>query len=159
MARRRVVEETKAEETEDEKEARYDREEREAIQDEPKDEKPARRRAAIDPEPEREVSKTFGRSTEHLPPASPLAGESGPLAGVLAGQEVTVVWGEELFSPQQFHTFKVGPFTATTRVLPGETFEKAAERAMGDLRLFAEKEREKKRASYLRMVETTSKRG
>jgi hypothetical protein len=70
--------------------------------------------------------------------------------GALAGQSVTVVWGKELYSPRQFHTYEVGPFTATTAVLPGETIAGAAARAMGDLRQFAEQERERKRADYER---------
>lgn len=76
----------------------------------------------------------------------------GPMNGALAGQTVTVVWGKELYSPKQFHTYEVGPFTATTTVIPGETFERAAERAMEDLRRFADAERERKRAAYLKAV-------
>jgi hypothetical protein len=75
------------------------------------------------------------------------------------GSEVTVVWGKELFSPASFHTFEVGPFSATVAVLEGETFSMAADRAMRDLRGWAEAERDRKKASYLRMVESTSKRG
>jgi len=70
-----------------------------------------------------------------------------------AGQEVTVNWGEETFSPKQFHTFRVGPFTATTRTLPGETVAMAAERAMSALRVWAEAERVKKRDSFMKMIE------
>lgn len=159
MARRRVADEADA------TEKKYEQEEREAIQDETlnkREEAPVRRRAVAE-STSKEVEKSdIDFRPPNDSPRSPEAGDKPFVVNntaVLSGNEVTVVWGKELFSPASFHTFEVGPFTATTRVIPGETFSVAAERAMEDLRRFAEKERERKKASYLRMVETTSKRG
>jgi len=169
MARRRAVEETtETQSAADRDQAEHhDREERKAIQEEP------RRRVESDEGPrggarlengtpmerqsEEDIRRIQNEAIERSRSAkSGAKDDTGILAG--AGQEVTVYWGEEIFSPQQFHTFKVGPFSATTRVLVGETFANAAARAMSDLRTFAESERDRKRASYLRMVESTSKR-
>ena len=68
------------------------------------------------------------------------------------GDTVTVVWGKELFSQRQFHTIEVGPFTATTTLLPEETLSMAADRAMRELRGWAEHERERKIEEYKRIV-------
>ena len=43
-----------------------------------------------------------------------------------AGDEVVeVTWGEELFQPVQYNSFRVGPFKASTIVRKGETVAKA----------------------------------
>lgn len=42
---------------------------------------------------------------------------------------VTVTWGEAVVSPKQYHSYRVGPFTATETVAPGETIDAALERA------------------------------
>lgn len=63
-------------------------------------------------------------------------------------ETVTVSWGEELFSPKQFHTVKIGPFHSTTAVRQGETHAQAMARAMKELTAFAEGERVRKRASF-----------
>jgi hypothetical protein len=49
------------------------------------------------------------------------------------GEEITVTWAEERFSPVQYNSFGVGPFTYTTRVRPGETFDDAFRRAHAKL--------------------------
>jgi hypothetical protein len=43
--------------------------------------------------------------------------------------EVTVTYGAQKFSPIQFHTLDIGPFTMTTPVGPNETPEEAFGRA------------------------------
>ena len=75
-----------------------------------------------------------------------------------SAETVTVVWGEELFSPQRFHTFTAGPFTATGRVREGETTTMAMARLLGEVTVVAEQERARKIASYMRMVESTQAR-
>lgn len=42
---------------------------------------------------------------------------------------VTVTWGEAVVSPKQYHSYRVGPFSATVTVGDGETVEQAMERA------------------------------
>ena len=80
-----------------------------------------------------------------------------------SGSTVTVVWGEEKFTPvpNSYSTFTVGPFSVTTNVQPGETFESARERAMKGLREQAETERQRKCESFLsalkRMVDGARK--
>lgn len=74
------------------------------------------------------------------------------------GQEITVVWGEETYTPTQFHSFRVGPFTAIGHVAPGETYGAAMARVMSDLRAFGDAERERKKDGYLKMAASISKR-
>lgn len=47
----------------------------------------------------------------------------------IESEEITVTQGEQVFSPVQFNSFRVGPFTYKTIVLPGETREEAFDRA------------------------------
>lgn len=42
---------------------------------------------------------------------------------------VTVTWGEAVVSPKQYHSYRVGPFSATETVAPGESIEDALARA------------------------------
>ncbi len=46
-------------------------------------------------------------------------------AGADEGETVTVTWAEERFCPVPYQSFGVGPFTYTTKVKPGETFDEA----------------------------------
>lgn len=103
----------------------------------PDESAPARRLAIVKPLPD-----------DDGPPVLPL-----PRAVAEPGTQVTVTWGKELFSPKQFHTFEVGPFVAVVTTRPGESIAQASERAMADLAAYAEKERDRKRASYERACE------
>lgn len=51
----------------------------------------------------------------------------------MAGDLITVTWGEEKFSPVQYHSFAVGPFSITSKLLPGETYEMAYTRLWNHL--------------------------
>lgn len=65
------------------------------------------------------------------------------------GQMVTVTAAEEIFTPRQYHTYKVGPFTASAYVLEGETIAQATRRVLEQLeQVFAEAHAQKK-AAYL----------
>jgi hypothetical protein len=87
------------------------------------------------------------------PPKAKDPPRPGDLAyGSAEGDEVRVVWGNELFSPKQFHTFTVGPFELTTKVRRGETPAQAMARATAQLAEFAQAEHERKRTIYLRNV-------
>lgn len=72
---------------------------------------------------------------------------AGPDATIL-----TVTWGKEGFSPIQFHTFEVGPYTASTTIRPGETMGQAAERLRRQLAGLVEAEFPRKLEEYLRRV-------
>lgn len=80
-----------------------------------------------------------------------LAGERAfaAAAGAEVGQPVEVTWGEELFQPVQFNTFRVGPFKATTVVRPGETVAAALARLHAEIDEAAKKIRAQKVADYL----------
>jgi hypothetical protein len=41
------------------------------------------------------------------------------------GEEITVVWGEEKYSPKPYMNFAVGPIYAKTKLRPGETADEA----------------------------------
>lgn len=50
---------------------------------------------------------------------------------------VTVTWGESVSTPLQYHSYRVGPFSATVSVEDGETIEHALERAQRALNAHA----------------------
>jgi len=68
----------------------------------------------------------------------------GPPEVYAAGDVLTVTWGKETFRPLQYHVLDLGPFSATTRVRPGETMQSAAERAFAELEAIATAEFERK---------------
>lgn len=43
---------------------------------------------------------------------------------------MTATWGREVFTPVKFHTFEVGPFSATVVVRKGESGSAAFDRAL-----------------------------
>jgi hypothetical protein len=86
--------------------------------------------------------------------ASPGSSPTVPRGTVGAPETITVTWGQETFTPKQFHTFHVGPFVATGAIRPDETRAQAMERLYEDLRLFAEKERERKVRAFLDAIGT-----
>lgn len=67
----------------------------------------------------------------------------------LSVETVSATWGEELYTPKQFNSFRVGPFSGTTTVRPGETRAQAAGRLMLDLETLATEAFETKRAGYM----------
>ena len=69
---------------------------------------------------------------------------------------LTVTWGKELFSPRQFHTFEVGPFSMTVAVKPGQTRSDAFSEAYALLDLIAKEERERKRVAYMAALSSMS---
>lgn len=83
------------------------------------------------------------RSARFTPPSAPsqLGDE---------GEEVTCTKGEEMYGkPGQFSTYRVGPFSGTTRVRPGETRAQARRRLMDELNAFADEERETVKKKFL----------
>lgn len=75
---------------------------------------------------------------------------SGPSQLGDEGDEVTCTKGEEMYGkPGQFSTYRVGPFTETTRVRPGETREQARKRLMDSLHAFFDAEREIAKKKFL----------
>lgn len=50
---------------------------------------------------------------------------------------VTATWGEATVSPKQYHTYRVGPFSATDSVRDGETVDQALERVQKALNAHA----------------------
>lgn len=65
------------------------------------------------------------------------------------GETVAVTWGEELYSPQQFFTFRVGPFSSSTKVRRNESRAQAGERIMRQLEVLAADERVTKMKIFL----------
>lgn len=62
---------------------------------------------------------------------------------------VTVTWGEEIFQPVSFNTFRVGPFVATATVLAGESVGKTIARLYAELAEIARGVRAAKTTEYL----------
>ncbi len=69
-------------------------------------------------------------------------------------ESITVVWGEEVFSPVQYNSFRVGPFTYTVTQRFGESLEKAVKRANDFLEKHADKMFVAKRNAYLARLKT-----
>ena len=63
--------------------------------------------------------------------------------------ELTVTWGEELYAPVQYHSFRVGDLSLKFNVEAGETIEQAHERALGILRSLAAKQYVAQRDAFL----------
>lgn len=61
---------------------------------------------------------------------------------------VTVTWGEEVFTPVPYNTFKVGPFTATTDVRAEETISDASDRLYKELSVVAARARDAKAIEF-----------
>jgi hypothetical protein len=68
------------------------------------------------------------------------------------GSIVEATWGEELFQPLQFNTFRVGPFKASTVVRDGETIANAMIRLHRELDSAAAQIRTHKIDGYLRAL-------
>lgn len=67
----------------------------------------------------------------------------------VAGTTVAVTWAEEQYQPVQFNTFRVGPFSATAVVRPGESVAQATCRLHAELDVAAGQIRDQKVADYL----------
>jgi hypothetical protein len=76
----------------------------------------------------------------------------------LLGERVTVVYGRELFSPKQFNTFEIGPFTYEVTVRTGETLESAMARGYEELRKFAAIEFKRKATDFLERLKNLGER-
>lgn len=94
-------------------------------------------RAAHVPEPK---VRTGGLLTDTRYPA--------PTASPASPETITVTWGEELFTPVQFCSFRVGPYSAMTTLRVGESREQAGDRLMRELEKIASKERDIKIRVY-----------
>lgn len=65
-----------------------------------------------------------------------------------AGEEVTVTWAEEMIQVVSFCHYRHGPFSATSRIRPGETRALACARVYAELADFAESSRIDKHNAY-----------
>jgi hypothetical protein len=75
------------------------------------------------------------------------AGEEAFVAA--AGERVEVTWGDELFQPVKFNGIRVGPFTASTIVRPGESIAAATVRLHREIAAAAQQIFEEKSRAYL----------
>ncbi len=113
----------------------------------PETKQPTREQAQTQPEPRKDEPRPGGGSR--------FAHSSGSTRDVAApnpddvGETVSATWGEELYSPQQFCTFRVGSFTRTTKIREGETALDAKRRIYAEMRQMAEDERHEKMSIYL----------
>jgi len=87
----------------------------------------------------------FPRLAKELEKPNPFA----PLtASKDLGEEVSATWGEEVFSPVQYNSFRVGPFSSTTHVRAGETRVDALARLNRDLAAVADAEFTRKKKAF-----------
>jgi hypothetical protein len=94
----------------------------------------------------------FGNTTpkQEAAPAPRVVERRGGVDLSTFGEEVTVTKGEEMYGKSgQFSTYRVGPFSMTTKVLPDETRPQAMRRAMNELNAFADEERENVKQRFL----------
>lgn len=90
-----------------------------------------------------------GRNTRREEPPTHVTNNVSVAA---SGETVDVTFGEELYTPQQYFSFRVGPYRGTTTVRPGETRVQAGERLYAELSALADKERTKKMNVFLDSV-------
>lgn len=64
-------------------------------------------------------------------------------------QRISVTWGEELYAPVQYNSFRNGAMTIELDVVPPETVEQAHERALGILRGLSKKQFAAQRDAFL----------
>lgn len=64
-------------------------------------------------------------------------------------QTVTLTWSEELYTPKQYQSFRVGPFSRTLIIEEDEDAMEVMDRAYKEMEVFAKKITERKRAAYL----------
>ena len=64
-------------------------------------------------------------------------------------ERVEVTWGDELFQPLRFNGMRVGPFSASTIVRPGESVAAATVRLHREIAAAAEVITEEKSSEYL----------
>lgn len=67
---------------------------------------------------------------------------------------ITVTWSEEVYTPRQYQSFRVGPFSRTIVVKANEDAMEVMDRAYRELEAFALKVRDRKRANYLESLKT-----
>jgi hypothetical protein len=79
--------------------------------------------------------------------AQPQRVAPGPAVDV--GDTITVVWGEEKFSPVQYNSFAVGGSSVTVRVRQGESPKQAHDRAWRMLESMAADEVKAKTAGFV----------
>lgn len=95
------------------------------------------------------VAENTPKNREVIERAVAAISKPAPVVNVASAPEtVTVTWGEELFTPVQFCSFRVGPYSAATTLRPGESREQAADRLMRELERIAAKERDIKIRVY-----------
>lgn len=105
------------------------------------------------PTPEEARGKTVGVDMASGPDRTvQWHGSSGVVAVQDVGEEVTFVYGKEMYRVTEFCTFDVGPFSATTKIRSGETRIDALLRLRAELEAAAEVERAKKRDGYIQTL-------
>jgi hypothetical protein len=72
----------------------------------------------------------------------------------MVGDEVEVTYGEELFTPAPYHSFRVGPFWAKTHTRVGESRTEAIARLHAELEMAASEQREQRYRQYKAAVRT-----
>jgi hypothetical protein len=84
--------------------------------------------------------------------------KSGVSFAARVGSKFTVTYGEMQFSPKQYHSFRVGPFTVEGVVGPDETLQTAMARAYEQLEMFAMIEFKRATEDYITKLEQLAKR-
>lgn len=92
-----------------------------------------------------------------------LASDVGPNVFPSAdiGEEVTVTWGADKYSPKQFNTIETPSFSRTTKVRPGETATDAMRRCYNEIKALAQESFDDKfrmfAKNYMRFAKQTDK--
>lgn len=100
------------------------------------------------------VERTQARSAATVPaPRQSRSEDTAKISDEDVGEAVSATWGEELYTPQQFFTFRVGPFSRHTKIRKGETALMAKQRVEQELEQMAAAERTKKMTIFLDTME------
>lgn len=94
-------------------------------------------------------------SSEGSSPAQPTAERPVDWTGA----SVTVTYGEEVFSPVQYQSFRVGPFSITRTVRSDETAESVYASIEEELQQMSNRQFELRLRSFKERIEKTSGKG
>ncbi len=105
-------------------------------------------------EREKEISRLQNDAVERTRArVEPPGGSSSNVAPMASpedvGEPVSATWGEEFYTPQQFFTFRIGPFSRQSKIRAGETAVTAKARLTAEMAQMAVDERKQKMTIFL----------
>ena len=95
-----------------------------------------------------------GQGTQEQPEQT--EDEAHPSSAPVRFKQIVVTWGEEVLQPLQYHTMRLGPFSAVVELAPGDDPKQKAREAWVVLDGIAREEFSRKLAGYLGRIRETA---